>query len=1005
MVLLSIVCCMMEHVVSTLVYSAAFISPPPLSRLRTVITNPAFSRTITLAPHQPRLHYRSPLLAAARRKSATSTGPSSSKKSSTSGTTLVIVESPAKAATIQSILPSQEFRVRSCVGHIREIPSSAKRIPASYKHLPWARVGVDYTSDFSPIYVIIEGKQSVVRDLKAELRQAQRLILATDDDREGEAISWHLLQVLKPTIPVHRAVFHEITANAIKSAFENEFRSLDMGLVDAQETRRVLDRLAGYTMSPLLWKKVARGLSAGRVQSVAMSAVVRREIERLLFISAQYFDCSAVFSAKGKRSSPKCSTFSATLASISGTRIVHGSDFDDSTGKLRTAVNPLSVCILTRHQMDQLSTAVHTAGKAVVSSVECKRTSRHPPPPLITSTLQQECGNRLGMGAGKTMAVAQKLYETGVITYMRTDNPVLSPEAVKACRSTIEKLHGHTFLWNGQGPSRGGKPKAAQAAHEAIRPTGDRFPMPEELENLSEDERDVYAIIYRRTLASQMASAKLDQTTIKLEVDPANEELGKTVEFKVTGSVVIEPGFLRVFEDDGTKVSSSFLPALKEGDILNVHDVVTNQHETKAPPRFNDASLVKFLEEQGVGRPSTYAGIIEKLILRGYIYRGRALPPEKNIPSKALVPSLTAFAVDKLLSTHFSSFVDAKFTAQMEQVLDDIATGSANRISYLQEYYNGENGLMSNVARKEEAIDSHSFKQIILPNMPRGMIGTARTSASENKRLYGASTSYRIDEDTGENRASKDVMVDWSKTKLLVNSYGPYLEENGTIVASLPKFTLAEDLTEEKLTSILSVASDPVIGTDPDSGLVILLKSSRYGPYVQLGRDEDALEGMKPKRCSLLPGMEAEDITTDIALKLLSLPRLLGYHPVSGEEVRAAVGPYGPYLVHGSMFVSLRKDRYNVLDISFDTALELLNASEERKKKRLEKQERERQKMVGEVGKVERSTRKIRMSNDDEAGEKLDEDPLVNNATKKTKKKGKSSVSSGSRAMKSSVKS
>lgn len=915
---------MMKTAVSK-VSASTFVSPPSCIRLRTVITTPTFSRSLF---HQQTLQplRRMPTAATSRKVSFRTSDTNSAKVDPEATTALVIVESPAKAATIQTILPTNKYRVRSCVGHIREIPSSAKRIPSAYKHLPWARLGVDITSDFRPIYIVIEGKQTVIRDLKSELKNAQQLILATDDDREGEAISWHLLEVLKPKVPVHRAVFHEITPHAIQTAFKN-FRSVDLALVDAQETRRVLDRLAGYTMSPLLWKKIARGLSAGRVQSVAMSAVVRREIERLRFVPATYFGCIATFSAHNSELS-----FSATLVSISGTRLVRGADFDDNTGKLVKNLDARSVQMLSRAQMRNLSGAVCDAQTAQVCSVECRRTSRHPPPPLITSTLQQECGNRLGMGAGKTMSVAQKLYETGVITYMRTDNPTLSAEGIAACRGTVEDLYGAEILWNGEGPSRGRKPKSAQAAHEAIRPTGERFPAPEELSSLSDEERGVYSIIYRRTLASQMASAKLDQTTIILQVDCGEQSSAGRTEFKTTGSVIVEAGFLKVHEDYNVGCSSTILPSLSKGDTVEILDAVSQDHETKAPPRFNDASLVKVLEEQGVGRPSTYAGIIEKLILRGYIYRGRALPADKNVPPKALVPSLTAFAVDKLLSMHFPSFVDAQFTARMERVLDEISTGSANRVSYLKEYYNGEEGLAESVARKEYTIDGQRFKQIVLPNMPPEMIeGEAKQDEdSMGSTRRSAKTKTKLEEGVSGSE-------DWSKTKILVNSYGPYVEQGGTIVASLPKFTLAEDLCEENLRSILQIAKDPVIGTDPISGMVILLKMSRYGPYVQLGRDEDTAKGTKPKRCGLLPDMEAEDVTADIALQLLSLPRLLGTDAVSGEEIRGAIGPYGPYVVRGNTYVSLRKDRYNVLEIDLETAIRLLNESDERKKKRLEK--------------------------------------------------------------------
>lgn len=846
------------------------------------------------------------------------------------GPTLVIVESPAKAATIQSILPSSLYRVRSCVGHIREIPSSAKRIPQRYKSLPWARLGVDVDDDFRPIYVLISGKQAVLTELRAELRQASRLVLATDDDREGEAISWHLLEVLKPSVPVRRAVFHEITPEAITAAF-NSFRDLNMSLVNAQETRRVLDRLAGYTMSPLLWKKIARGLSAGRVQSVAMSVIVRRETERLLFVPVQYAGCSAVFVTPNGH-------LKATLSSLNGRRLVKGSDFHQRTGQLQQELDPSSVTWLDHDSANAIATQIRQSS-ASVKSVDCRRTTRHPPPPLITSTLQQECGNRLGMGAGKTMSVAQKLYETGLITYMRTDNPVISDPAVEACRETIERLFGADALWNGEGGPRGAKPKAAQAAHEAIRPAGTQFLTPDELSGVSDEERSVYAIIFRRALASQMASAKLDQTTVKVELPlaPVDASERQMAEFKATGSVIVKPGFLELFKDDksGASNDSSFLPPVSSGEELLVSEALVLDHETKPPPRFNDASLVKELEERGVGRPSTYAGIIEKLITRGYVYRGRMLPDEKRVPPKALVPSLTAFAVEKLLSTHFASFVDAEFTARMEHVLDEIASGSTDRVKYLQQYYSGEDGLAASVQRTEDTIDATSSRRVVLPNMPEEMLSGID---AEDKERRKTKTSTRRKTKSATRDADEPLSLDWGKMRVLVSSYGPYIEMDGVVVASLPKTTLADDLSAERLSRVLELAQDPVLGLDESSGLDVLLRTSRFGPYVQLGRDADAAEGTKPKRCGLLPGMDVGDLTVEIALKLLSLPRLLGVHPRSGEEVRAAMGPYGPYVVHGDTFVSLKKDVHNVLEIELLEAMELIDAAELRKQMRLEKQ-------------------------------------------------------------------
>lgn len=882
-------------------------------------------------------------------------------------TSLVIVESPAKAATIQKILPEDRYKVRSCVGHIRELPGSAKRIPAKYKGEPWARLGVDVQHDFRPLYVLISGKQAIITQLKAELKQSAELILATDEDREGEAISWHLTEVLKPSVPIKRAVFHEITPEAIDHAFHN-FRDIDLNLVQAQETRRVLDRLAGYTMSPLLWKKIAKGLSAGRVQSVAMSVIVRRELARLSFVKAQYCGCTAKFLLKDGDKS-----FVAALSAVDGVRMVRGSDFDDNTGQLcenarSKGINAYNALTL-KEMMDTLE--MHSAS---VKSVEKKRTTRNPPPPLITSTLQQECGNKFGFGAGRTMRIAQKLYENGYITYMRTDNPTLSEQALAACRACVESMYGTEYVWDGQ--PRGPRPKAAQAAHEAIRPAGSIFTKPEDLpSNLEEDDVTVYSLIFRRTLASQMVSAKLDSTTIKIHVPSNAKGPCDSVEFKATGSVVVNPGFLKAykFEDVGQS-AEAYLPAVSEGEELLGSNLNVMEHETKPPARYNDASLVKELEELGVGRPSTYASIIEKLIARGYIFRGRTLGDKKSVPPRALVPSLTAFAVDHLLSEYFPSFVDAEFTARMEEVLDKIAAGSAERTHYLQEYYCGDDGLAASVERTEKEIDAAVFRQILLPNMPREMLDACRRSSKDKiarKRASDTKTPKRPkakgaseeQSSSTSSTSSGSTDTDWSTTKVLVSSYGPYMEQDGVVVASLPKTTLADELSAERLESVLQIAQDPELGIDPKTGLKILLKTSRYGPYVQLGTEDDYPEDIKPKRCSLFPGMDVGTLTIDIASKLLSLPRLVGTHPTTGNEIRAAIGPYGPYVVHDGTYVSLKKDPHNVLEIEFEEALGLIDAAEHRKEARRQKQTLKKtalkQQESGSKPKLKRTEKKV----------------------------------------------
>lgn len=856
----------------------------------------------------------------------------------TSGHTLVIVESPAKANTIQKILSHNRYTVRSCVGHIRELPNSAKRIPAKYKTEPWARIGVNIHDDFKPLYVLIAGKQAIINELKAELKKCDQLILATDEDREGEAISWHLTQVLKPSVPIKRAVFHEITPQAINNAFST-CRDIDMQLVEAQETRRVLDRLAGYTMSPLLWKKICRGLSAGRVQSVAMSVIVRREYQRLVFVKGSYSSCTATFHGD----------IHAVLSAINGKRMVKGTDFDSMTGTVKQEVLDKGVCCFTQHGMANLIPTMNM-DQAFVTAIEKRRTTRKPPVVFITSTLQQECGNRFGMGAGQTMRVAQKLYENGYITYMRTDNPRLSEQAVHASREAVKETFGEQFL--GDVAQSKSKPKGAQAAHEAIRPAGSKFIKPEDLTGLEKEERDVYTLIYTRTLASQMNSAKLDQTTVKIGVPLDGGDHEGMAEFRATGSIVIESGFLEAYKDIKEKqAAGGFIPTVEKDQKLSGTIPTILNHETKPPPRFNDASLVKELEELGVGRPSTYASIIEKLITRGYIYRGRQLPEEKKVPPRALVPSLTAFAVDKLLSAHFPSFIDAQFTARMEESLDEIAEGSGNRLEYLSNYYMGEDGLAESVQRTEDEINPRTFRQVLLPNMPKEMRDAAAKAESMSAVNTKASKKRKEKKRGNGERSLKkteDGKVDWASTRVLVSSYGPYIEQEGDVVASLPKTTLADDLAGDRLEYVLELAQDPVIGTDSESGLPILVKTSRYGPYVQLGRDEDATEGSKPKRCSLFAGMDVGALSVEMASKMLSLPRLLGYHPISGEEIRAGMGPYGPYVVHNGNYVSLKKGVHDVLEIELDEARELIDASEARKEMRrlkLEQKKAEKENM------------------------------------------------------------
>lgn len=891
----------------------------------------AFAPAVALA--RPLLAGRHVAAAAAARRHLRASSPSASA--------LVVVESPAKAVTIQRILPSDEYTVLSCVGHVRELPSSAKRIPAKYKAEPWSRLGVDVENGFTPLYVLIAGKQKIMTQLRAALKEADELILATDEDREGEAISWHLVEILKPKVPVRRAVFHEITPDAITAGIAGG-RDIDLNIVQAQETRRILDRLAGYTMSPLLWKKIARGLSAGRVQSVALAVIVRRELERLRFVAAQYCDATAVFSVPG--SDDDAAAMAADLVALDGRRIARGADFDADTGKLTSAAEAKGVVVLSQAQVVNVMEAM---GAARVAEVNKSRARKSPPRPFITSTLQQEGGNKLGMSASRVMRVAQKLYENGHITYMRTDNPGLSEQAVAAAREAVEKRYGSEYLApDAAEVAKGGKkPKAAQAAHEAIRPAGSEFARPEDLSLQDPDEIKVYSLIYRRTLASQMGSAEYDTTTVAIDVDLGDgcEAIGAS--FRASGRVTVFHGFLRAYEvfdnsagsTSAAATSSQNLPDVSEGAELSCDSAEAVEHETKPRARYTDASLVKELEALGVGRPSTYASIIEKLVGRTYVFRGNSFAePREGVSPRALVPSLTAFAVDDLLSTHFPEFVDAGFTAQMEEALDNIAAGTANGVSYLSEYYLGDDGLAATVERREQDIDNFAFRKILLPNYPGRQGAPAIAKRSSKQESTKRKKKEEAEAEVTDEQSMKT--VDWKDVDILVGPHGPYLEHDGVVVASLPQRVLASEICPSLIQGLIELAKDPVLGFDPEDSTPILVKSSKYGPYVQYGRDDDVEPGQKPRRQGLLRGMDVGDLTVELALQLLSLPRLLGHHPETGEEIRAGTGPYGSYVVAKNgeelRYATLKEGEHDVLDIGLDEALRLLREREERRQKR-----------------------------------------------------------------------
>lgn len=785
---------------------------------------------------------------------------------------LVIVESPTKAKTIRKFLP-KEYVVDSSMGHIRDLPASAKEIPAKYKKQKWSTIGIDVDNNFEPIYVISSGKKKVVDKLKKQLRDVDELILATDEDREGEGISWHLVEVLKPKVPVKRMVFHEITNEAIQEAL-SKFREIDMNLVQAQEARRFVDRLAGYTISPVLWKKISPGLSAGRVQSAAVELLVQRERDRIRFKGGFYWDLEAKLQKENQK--PE---FLAKLFSLNGTKIAAGKDFDSETGNLK---KPQGLHLLTEVEAIQLKSDF-SKGEWRVSSVEKKRQKRSPSPPFITSTLQQEANRKFGFSARDTMRIAQKLYENGLITYMRTDSTNLSGQAINAARESIKEQYGENYLFKTV-RQYGKKVKGAQEAHEAIRPAGNHFKLPEKT-GLSGREFKLYDLIWKRTMATQMADAELEFTNIDITCRNGDTQ-GL---FKATGKKILFPGFFRAYvegsdnPDEAIENQESLLPELAKGDSdIKPRSIEAKGHETKPPARFTEASLVKMLEKEGVGRPSTYASILSTIIDRGYVLKD----------GNALIPTLMAFAVTGLLEKYFPDLVDLQFTSEMENQLDEIATGDKDWIDYLRSFYKGECGLETQVNRQESNIDPQEAKKIDLP-------------------LEGL-----------------------GKMEIFVGRYGPYvqLEDNGERKsASLSPETVPEDLTPDKLKKVI-MQSDEVpasLGKDPETGADVLALTGRFGPYVQLGEVTD--ENKKPKRTSLLKGMKLEDVDLDMALKLLSLPRKLGVHPETTKAVNAGVGRYGPYVVHDGVFASLTKDD-SVLDIDLDRAIELLTLARSKKK-------------------------------------------------------------------------
>lgn len=762
------------------------------------------------------------------------------------GKKLVIVESPAKAKTISKYLGS-DFEVLASVGHIRDL-AEPKEIPAEKKKGSLAKFSIDVENDFEPFYTISAGKSKTVSELKTALKAADELYLATDEDREGEAIAWHLLEVLKPKVPVKRMVFNEITKDAIQEAANNT-RALDENLVEAQETRRVVDRLVGYEISPVLWRKINRGLSAGRVQSPAMRMIVERERERMAFRAANYSSITAQLAQAGVE-------FESKLISIDAEKLATSKSFDASGNLVQ------EVRVLSPEAAKDLASVLKGASLKVVS-VEAKPTTRKPYAPFTTSTLQQEASRKLGMSAKQAMDTAQQLYQEGHITYMRTDSPALSQQAIAAARSQAASLFGEDSVASAP-RIYGSKSKNAQEAHEAVRPSGDSFKHPSELSGvLSGKSLGLYELIWRRTVASQMADAKLSTTTAKFEavVD------GKKFEFSASGTTVLFKGFLAVYDETSEdKEEETKLPKLEVGQQLTAQEVFSKDHSTQPPARYTEASLVKALEEQGIGRPSTYAAIISTILSKGYVVKR----------GSALVPEWIAFTVTRFLEENFGHLVDYEFTAKMENDLDMIAVGELDRSKWLNGFYFGDDGLQATVNSLGES-DPRSINTFeIAPGVA-----------------------------------------------LRTGKFGPYLEvqeADERRIVNIPEGLSPDELTIEKAQELIAAppASDRVLGQDPETGLDIIVKDGRYGPYVTLVDEGNP----KPKTASLFKSMRVDTVSYEEALKLLGLPRIIGTDPETGQEISAQNGKYGPYLKRGNDSRSLSSEE-QIFEVSLEEAIEI----------------------------------------------------------------------------------
>jgi DNA topoisomerase-1 len=811
------------------------------------------------------------------------------------GKPLVIVESPTKAGKIAGYLGS-DYVVEASVGHIRDLPRNAADVPAEHKGASWARLGVDVDNAFEPLYVVSPDRKQQVSRLRQLVKNASEVYLATDEDREGEAIAWHLVDTLKPRVPVRRMVFHEITPEAIARAVANP-RDLDTALVDAQETRRILDRLYGYEVSPVLWKKILPKLSAGRVQSVATRIVVDRERERMNFHAADYWSLEGTFAVTDQRGATDAgepTTVRARLVSVDDSRVATGRDFDPATGRVTGDVVHLD-------EAGARGLAARLEGRQVtVSRVDEKPYRRRPYAPFTTSTLQMEAGRKLGWSSAQTMRVAQRLYENGHITYMRTDSTNLSEEAINAARKQARELYGDAYV-PAEARRYKSKAKGAQEAHEAIRPAGDHFRTPGQLSaQLARDEFRLYELIWQRTVASQMADAVGQTVSIRLAGRSATDE---AVEFTASGRTITFPGFLRAYvesrdetpggngdEEPGTDDAERRLPRVERGQRLDTRELEPKGHTTTPPARYTEPSLVARLEELGIGRPSTYASIMQTIQDRGYVWK----------KGPALVPSFVAFAVVNLMEQHFAQLVDYDFTASLENELDEIASGALGRVDWLTEFYFGgegrhaggiaaSGGLKQVIGQRLEEIDARGVNSIPL-----------RATGPQGEPVV-----------------------------VRVGRYGPYLQaggEDGPRV-SIPEDLPPDELTGEKVAELLAAPSgDRELGTDPESGLPIVVKAGRYGPYVTTVVPEGGKES--PRTASLFTSMSPETVTLEDALRLLTLPRPVGTAP-DGEEIQALNGRYGPYLKKGTDSRSLPAEDA-LFTVTLDEALALFAQPKQR---------------------------------------------------------------------------